>query len=103
MDGINMALKKAITLENGVTVSYHRVVSVFCMTNVENRIEVCSYIDEAGRENEKAFYVEDSGVEDVTAYMHTEFIQVEYDEQMGVVSAYEWLKEQPKFQGAEDV
>lgn len=98
-----MALKKAITLDNGVTVSYHRIVSVFCMTNVENRIELRSYIDEAGRENEKEFYVEGSVVDDISSYRHTEFIPVEYDEQMGVVSAYEWLKEQPKFQGAEDV
>lgn len=98
-----MALKKAITLENGVTVSYHRVVSVFCMTNVENRIEVCSYIDEAGRENEKAFYVDDSGVDNITAYMHSEFIPVEYDKEMGVVKAYEWLKQQPQYEGAEDV
>lgn len=98
-----MALNKAITLENGVTVNYHRVVSVFCMTNVQNTIEICSYIDESGRENEKAFYVEDSGVDTITAYTHSKFIPVEYDQNMTVVSAYEYLKTLPEFEGAADV
>lgn len=37
---IAMAIIKSIELENGITVSYHRVVSVNNVTNVSSIIEV---------------------------------------------------------------
>lgn len=108
LDGeVNMALLKEIILPNGVSVNYHRIVSVFCVTNVENRIEVCSYINKAGRENEKAYYIEvketPESDPEITAFMHTEYIICDYDENMSIVSAYEYLKTLPEFEGATDV
>lgn len=48
-----MAIEKPIELGNGVTVHYHRVVSVNSITNVQSVIEVASYTSEAKREEEK--------------------------------------------------
>ena len=45
-----MALNKSITLENGVTVNYHRVVSVNSITNKASIIEIASYISKEKRE-----------------------------------------------------
>lgn len=48
-----MALYKEIDLDNGVTVRYHRVVSVNTITNVQNIIEVASYTSKEKRDEEK--------------------------------------------------
>lgn len=51
-----MALSKRITLANGITTNYHRVMSVNTITNNQNIIEVTSYTSKAKRAEEKAFY-----------------------------------------------
>ena len=48
-----MALIKEITLENGIIINYHRVVSVNNITNHSSIIEVASYTSKAKREEEK--------------------------------------------------
>ena len=53
-----MAIIKSIELENGITVSYHRVVSVNNITNVSSIIEVGSYTNKAKREEEKQAMIE---------------------------------------------
>ena len=42
-----MAILKAIELQNGITVNYHRVVSVNNVTNHASIIEVASYTNKA--------------------------------------------------------
>ena len=49
----NMALQKAITLDNGITLNYHRIASLNKITNSANIIEVISYLDAQKREREK--------------------------------------------------
>ena len=39
----NMALQKAITLDNGITLNYHRIASLNKITNSANIIEVISF------------------------------------------------------------
>ena len=51
-----MALIKEIELSNGVTVNYHRIVSVNNITNHSSVIEVASYTSKAKREEEKNLY-----------------------------------------------
>ena len=49
-----MALAKEIELPSGVTVRYHRVVSLNCITNAANLVEVASYTSAEKRAEERA-------------------------------------------------
>lgn len=84
-----MALSKAISLDNGVTVTYHRVVSVNTVTNVQDIIEVASYPSREKREEERESVP--NGI-DMNVYIFTQFINAPYGECPTVASAYEWLK-----------
>ena len=94
-----MALIKSITLENGVIVNYHRVVSVNNITNHASIIEVASYTSEEKRQEEKTALENN---EPMNVFISTEYLNVPYNENFNVVSAYEHLKTLDKFSGAED-
>ena len=49
-----MALSKNIELNNGITVNYHRVVSVNNITNQASIIEIGSYTSSEKRQEEKS-------------------------------------------------
>lgn len=89
-----MALFKEKELDDGVAVSYHRVVSVGCVTNVQNAVEVASYPSRAWREREMA----GGG-----SYVHTSWHVLPYRQGMSVDDAYEYLKGLPEYEGAADV
>ena len=96
-----MALKKGITLDNGITLEYHRVVSVNNITNKDSIIEVGSYINEEQRNREIEWY--ESGSQDsINVFINTEYHSKEYDKDLNVDSAYEYLKTLEIFNGAED-
>ena len=94
-----MALIKEIILNNGIPTTYHRVVSVTCMTNVHNIIEVASYTSSSKREEEKSA-LPTGGKHNV--FIDTTLHNTDYDQNMTVTSAYEYLKTIPEFAGAED-
>ena len=94
-----MALSKQIESGNGVVTNYHRVVSVNTITNIQNIIEVASYTSESKREEEVSAI---ANGEDMIVYIHTCFFNVESDQNMTIADAYEWLKNRPEFEGAED-
>ena len=95
-----MALHLKRTLPNGVSVEYHRVVRVDCITNVARVIEVASYTSAAKRAEEKAKTV---AGEPMDVYMETRFYEAPpSDAGMSCAEAYEWLKRQPEFDGATD-
>lgn len=96
-----MALAKAIELDNGVTVNYHRIVMLNIHTNVANVIEVCSYTSQAKREEERTAI---EGAERAHVFTHTSMFSAPYDQSMTVETAYQWLKENVEdFSDAEDV
>lgn len=95
-----MALAKEIELQNGVTLRYHRVVSVNIVTNLCNLVEVCGYTSQAKREEERAAI---AAGEPMDVYLHTDTYEAPYDQGMTVQSAYGWLKGLPEYGGAEDV
>lgn len=100
-----MALKKDITLDNGVTLSYHRIVSVNCITNQQNIVEVCSYISADAREKEKeaaAAMVDGTATEPANIYTSTQYFTCTYDQTMTVDSAYAYLKTLDDFKEAAD-
>lgn len=102
-----MALKKQITADNGITLEYHRVAMVKIDTNQQNTILIHSYLSEAGRQVEKDYAaglynnVEEGMMK--FPYVEAEYLNMDYDGEMTVVKAYEYLKTLPRFEGAEDV
>lgn len=94
-----MALIKEIVLENGITVKYHRIVSVMNITNHETIIEVASYINKAKREEEKKALNENKAM---NVYIFTNRISVPYRQTMDVDEAYEYLKMEEDFEDAKD-
>lgn len=94
-----MALIKEIELPSGITVNYHRVVSVNNITNHASIIEVASYTSKAKREEEKQALQNNEGMD---VFIETEYMSIPYDAEMNVTSAYEHLKTTEKYSNAED-
>lgn len=93
-----MALRKEITLSNGVTTRYHRIVSVNTITNVQNLIEIASYTAEDKRHEELGAQVDGKHM---NVFIHTRFISAPYDQDMTIEGAYDWVKANVKeFKGA---
>ena len=95
-----MALRKAIELQNGVVVNYHRIVSIDKITNHSTRLEIASYINKDKREQELE---QMANHEDITVYIDTEYISLDYNETSTIKDWYEYLKTTEKYRGAEDV
>lgn len=92
-----MGLKKEITLDNGVIVNYHRIVSLNNITNVSTIIEVGSYTSKEKRKEEK------DAIENATemnVFINTEYINKEYTENLTIKEAYEYLKTLDEFKDA---
>ena len=101
-----MAIQKNIELESGVTVSYHRVVSLKTVTNVANIIELASYTSEAKRLEEKAALEEgaESGeAVETDVFVATAYVAVEYEKSIGIAEAYSRIKSLPEYEGSEDL
>ena len=94
-----MALIKEIVLGNGITVTYHRVVSVNNITNHESIIEIASYTSKTKREEEKAALT--AGTE-MNVFISTEYMSIAYNQTLNVDSAYIYLKTLDKFTGHTD-
>lgn len=94
-----MAILKEIELPNGITVNYHRVVSVNNITNHSSIIEIASYTNKAKREEEKSALLNGN---DMNIFIENEYVEIPYDENLNVVSAYEYLKSTEKYIGCED-
>lgn len=90
-----MALQKEIQAD-GITASYHRILTLALTTNSHNSIVVLSYLDAAARAQEQAGSSE-------PVYRRGITYETDYDETMTVESAYSYLKTLPDFEGALDV
>lgn len=95
-----MGLRKGITLDNGVIVNYHRIVSINNITNVSTIIEVASYTSKDKREEEKTA-IENS--EAMNVFIDTDYINKEYEEDFTIEQAYDYLKTLDKFKDSEDI
>lgn len=94
-----MALKKNIELDNGIVVTYHRIVNIVKATNCSCGIEVASYLNEAQREIEKEALKTGSSM---NVFIETTYISKEYDEEEVISDMYDYLKTTEKFKDAED-
>lgn len=113
-----MAIQKEIELENGVILNYHRITSLNKITNISNTIEISSYTNEKQREKEKNYQelqIKQANGEDLTeeeqlqlnqginVFIHTEYINLPYDETMTIENAYDFLKSLDEYVEAIDV
>lgn len=101
-----MALKKEIELENGIVLNYHRVVSINKITNNSNIIEIASYINATKREDEKKAIQNGQQIGEaipMDIFIHTSYINKEYDKNETIEEVYKYLKTTEKFKDAEDI
>lgn len=85
-----MALKKTIRQNDGVTTEYHRILFLQQMVNSHTSIAVVSHIDADLRAVPGS-------------YQQAITYETNYDENMTIKSAYEYLKTLSEFEGALDV
>ena len=91
-----MALYKEKIQRDGIPTNYHRIASLSINVNENNIISVLSYVDNSARTKEKSAVIE-------YPYQCPSTYTIDYDENMTVESAYEYLKTLPEFEGATDV
>ena len=90
-----MALRKAITNEDGVTTNYHRILFVQNTPNSHVSIAVLSLVSDEVREEQKAGEIEHP-------YTHSVTYETDEVSEMTTSKAYNWLKTLPAFEGADD-
>ena len=102
-----MAIKIKVTADNGIVTEYHRVAMLKIDTNQQNTILIHSYLSEDGRQIEKDYA---AGLYDDIEqgmmkfpYVNAQYLNLEYDGNMTISSAYDYIKSLPQFEGAEDV
>lgn len=98
-----MALQKEIILNNGVIVNYHRIVSLNKITNINNLIEVASYTSKEKRQEEIEYYNSTELNKKMNVFIHTKYIEKEYDEKETIEDCYTYIKNIEEFSGAKDV
>lgn len=94
-----MALLKEIELDNGVILNYHRIVTITKITNHSTVLEIAGYTSKAKREQEVQQF---NNGEEITVYIDTTFMSVDYDEKTTIKDWYAYLKTTDKYNGAED-
>lgn len=112
-----MAIIKKIELDNGIILNYHRITSLNKITNISNNIEVSSYINEEQRLKEKQYQeiqLKNSKNEELTdeereilnkginVFIRTDYINIDYDSDMTIENAYEYIKKLDKFVKSKD-
>lgn len=94
-----MAIIKALELDNGITVSYHRISVIRSIVNNHINIEVLSYINKSKREQEKK---EIMNKETRTVFIYTQFFILDFDPNFTLTDAYNYIKSLDQFKGGED-
>lgn len=94
-----MALLKEIELDNGVVLNYHRIVTITKVTNHATILEIAGYTNKKKRQQE---IQQSKNNEDITVYIDTSFMSVDYDEKTTIKDWYAYLKTTEKYSGAED-
>lgn len=105
-----MALKKIITMSNGLPLEYHKIALVTIEPNMQITMLRHSYLNEEARQYEKDYAAGLIEGEPTFPYVDYEYISMEYgesiDDMVGnpMECAYKLLKKRcPEFSDAEDV
>ena len=94
-----MALLKEIELDSGIVLRYHRIVTITKITNHSTVLEIAGYTSRAKREQEIEQF---KNGDEITAYIDTSFLSVDYDETSTIKDWYAYLKTTDKYSCAED-
>ena len=102
-----MAIKKQVTADNGIVTEYHRIALMSIDVNQQNTILIHSYLSADGRQIEKDYAAGlyndlDEGMMHFP-YVEAQYVHTDYNPDMTVTAAYNYLKTLPRFEGAEDV
>lgn len=95
-----MALQKNITLENGITLTYHRISEIGNIINSNTRLTIISYLNKEQRDKDRPdvdYIIRD------TVYKTTYYEHLPYNDTLTITQAYEYLKTTDKFKDAADV
>lgn len=99
-----MGFIKSIEKPSGIEFTYHRVTSLMVFTNVQNLIEVGSYVTKKKRQDEVECMARmkagDTSIEP-TVLVEATMIVAPYDPDMTIESAYQYLLTLPEFEDAE--
>lgn len=102
-----MAIFKPVTAPNGIVTEYHRIAMVKIDTNQQNTILVHSYLSETGRQIEKDYAAGlYNSIEEGLMnwpYVYARYLNCEYDGEMTIPKAYDYLKTLPEFIGSVDI
>lgn len=113
-----MALEKNIELENGVILNYHRIATLSKITNIANVIEVNSYVNKKQRLKERQYQElqkrnaneeeltkeeKEELDEGINVLVEAEYIKLNYDEDMNIEQAYDYIKILEKYKDSKDV
>lgn len=85
-----MALSKPIERDDGIVTAYHRILSLESYINSHIAVSVLSYVNAESRQKEGA-------------YNFAITYNTDYQENMTVEQAYDYLKTLPEFEGSGDV
>jgi hypothetical protein len=106
----NMALKKIITMPNGLPLEYHKIAKIDIEPNQQITILRHSYLNEGARQYEKDYAEGKIEDEPIFPYVDHEYIHIDYKENIDEMTgdtlecAYKLLKKhRPEFGDAEDV
>lgn len=94
-----MALIKKIILDNGITVNYHRIVSITNIINNTAIVEVASYTNKEKREEEKQALKEHTPMD---VYMSPIRFTMPYSQTLDISDTYDYLKTQGYFKNAKN-
>lgn len=95
-----MALLKEIELDNGVVLNYHRIVTITKITNHSIVLEIAGYTSKAKREQEIQQF---KNGDEITVYINTTFMSVDYDEDTTIKDWYDYLKTTDRYLNSEDI
>lgn len=101
-----MGIKKDETLPNGVPLNYYRIVSLTTVVNHQTVIELAGYVSKDARQTEQdaqAEAQETGKYPETNVFIDTRYIEMDYDPEMSVTKAYDYLKSLPEWEDAEDV
>ena len=104
-----MAIQISVKSDNGVVLSYHKISLINIEVNQQITILVHSYIDADGRQYDKDYEQGKIVGEPTFPYVGDEYIHIQWEDIGNLLvgnlmeNVYEWLKTQPKFEGAIDV
>lgn len=100
-----MALfKKYRDTETGLPLTYHRVSAITNTTNEWMQLQVCSYLTQEDREQEKLnVLLQEKGEPTVPVYSTVHYYSFDYQDGATCTDVYEHLKKLPEFEGATDI